>query len=138
MTWLGIEFSSPQRSVALRRGNTLAEAMETGGRHTAALGMRFYTGEMFPKDYKNVIFVARHGSWNRTKKLGGDVVAVHLNKDGSVKSVEPFLTGFIGGTLDGRAWPIALEPRLCSNAGHRDAGVRATLKGFDSISPHRD
>ena len=39
MTWLGIEFSSPQRSVALRRGNTLAEAMETGGRHTAALGM---------------------------------------------------------------------------------------------------
>jgi glucose/arabinose dehydrogenase len=65
------------------------------GAHTAALGMRFYTGEMFPKDYKNVIFVARHGSWNRTKKLGGDVVAVHLNKDGSVKSVEPFLTGFI-------------------------------------------
>jgi glucose/arabinose dehydrogenase len=65
------------------------------GAHTAALGMRFYTGSMFPKDYKNVIFVARHGSWNRTKKLGGDVVAVRLNKDGTVKSVEPFLTGFI-------------------------------------------
>jgi glucose/arabinose dehydrogenase len=65
------------------------------GAHTAALGMRFYAGSQFPKEYKNVIFVARHGSWNRTKKLGGDVVAVHLNKDGSVKSVEPFLTGFI-------------------------------------------
>jgi glucose/arabinose dehydrogenase len=65
------------------------------GAHAATLGMRFYTGSMFPKDYKNVIFVARHGSWNRTKKLGGDVVAVKLNKDGTVKSVEPFLTGFI-------------------------------------------
>jgi glucose/arabinose dehydrogenase len=65
------------------------------GPHTAALGMRFYTGSMFPKEYKNVIFVARHGSWNRTKKAGGDIAMVKLNKDGTVKSVEPFLTGFI-------------------------------------------
>jgi glucose/arabinose dehydrogenase len=65
------------------------------GAHTASLGMRFYTGNMFPSSYKNVIFVARHGSWNKSKKEGGDVVAVKLNKDGSVKSVEPFLTGFI-------------------------------------------
>jgi glucose/arabinose dehydrogenase len=65
------------------------------GPHTAALGMRFYTGGMFPGAYKNVIFVARHGSWNKSKKEGGDVVAVKLNKDGTVKSVEPFLTGFI-------------------------------------------
>ena len=65
------------------------------GPHSAALGMRFYTGNMFPSVYKNVIFVARHGSWNRSKKIGGDVVAVKLNKDGSVKSVEPFITGFI-------------------------------------------
>ena len=57
--------------------------------------MRFYTGSMFPKEYKNAIFVARHGSWNRTHKLGGAVVVVKLNKDGTVKSVEPFLTGFI-------------------------------------------
>jgi glucose/arabinose dehydrogenase len=65
------------------------------GAHTATLGMRFYTGSMFPKEYKNVIFIARHGSWNRTKKQGGDVVAVTLKKDGTVKSVTPFLTGFI-------------------------------------------
>ncbi|UCF55313.1 MAG: PQQ-dependent sugar dehydrogenase [Bradyrhizobium sp.] len=65
------------------------------GPHTAALGMRFYTGSMFPKTYKNVIFVARHGSWNKSQKQGGDVVLVKLNKDGTVKSVEPFLTGFI-------------------------------------------
>ncbi len=65
------------------------------GPHTATLGMRFYTGSMFPASYKNAIFVARHGSWNRTKKLGGDVVVVKLKDDGSVESVEPFLTGFL-------------------------------------------
>ncbi|RZN13661.1 sorbosone dehydrogenase [Bradyrhizobium sp. Leo121] len=65
------------------------------GPHTAALGMRFYTGNMFPKTYKNAIFVARHGSWNKSKKEGGDVVVVKLDKDGKVKSVEPFLTGFL-------------------------------------------
>ncbi len=65
------------------------------GPHTASLGMRFYTGNMFPKTYKNAIFVARHGSWNKSKKEGGDVVVVKLDKDGKVKSVEPFLTGFL-------------------------------------------
>lgn len=65
------------------------------GAHTAALGMRFYTGKMFPAAYKDAIFIARHGSWNKTQKLGGDVVVAKLNKDGTVKSIEPFLTGFL-------------------------------------------
>jgi glucose/arabinose dehydrogenase len=65
------------------------------GPHSAALGMRFYTGNMFPKAYKNAIIVARHGSWNRSKKVGGDVLVVKLNKDGTVKSTEPFITGFL-------------------------------------------
>ena len=65
------------------------------GPHSAALGMRFYTGNMFPKAYRNAIFVARHGSWNRTRKVGGDVMVVRLNKDGTVKSAEPFITGFV-------------------------------------------
>src|SRR5258707_14879569 len=53
------------------------------------------TGSMFPKSYKNAIIVARHGSWNRSKKVGGDVVVVKLNKDGTVKSMEPLITGFL-------------------------------------------
>ena len=65
------------------------------GPHAAALGMRFYTGSMFPAEYRNAIFVARHGSWNRTNRVGGDVLVVTLNGDGSVKEVKPFLTGFI-------------------------------------------
>jgi len=50
---------------------------------------------MFPSEYKNAIFIARHGSWNKTKKIGGDIVVATLNKDGTVKSVKPFITGFI-------------------------------------------
>jgi glucose/arabinose dehydrogenase len=65
------------------------------GPHTAVLGMRFYTGGMFPADVKNAIILARHGSWNRSVKLGGDVVIVRLNADGTVKSVDPLVTGFL-------------------------------------------
>ena len=65
------------------------------GPHSASLGMRFYTGNMFPKSVKNTIIVARHGSWNRSRKFGGDVVVVHLDKDGKVRSMEPLITGFL-------------------------------------------
>jgi glucose/arabinose dehydrogenase len=65
------------------------------GPHSASLGMRFYTGSMFPKGYKNTIIIARHGSWNRSKKFGGDVVVVHLDKDGKVRNMEPLVTGFL-------------------------------------------
>jgi glucose/arabinose dehydrogenase len=65
------------------------------GPHTAPLGMRFYTSKMFPAQYKNAIFIARHGSWNKSKKIGGDVVVAKLNPDGTVRSNEPFITGFI-------------------------------------------
>jgi glucose/arabinose dehydrogenase len=65
------------------------------GPHAAALGIKFYTGTMFPKQYRNQALVARHGSWNRSNKFGGDVALVTLNNDGSVKSVTPFITGFL-------------------------------------------
>jgi glucose/arabinose dehydrogenase len=65
------------------------------GPHSAPLGMRFYTGKMFPPQYRNAIFIARHGSWNKSHKIGGDIVVAKLNPDGTVKSIEPFITGFI-------------------------------------------
>ena len=65
------------------------------GPHSAGLGLRFYTGDMFPKKYKNAIFLARHGSWNRSHKFGGDIIVYHLNKAGNVKSSEVFLSGFL-------------------------------------------
>jgi glucose/arabinose dehydrogenase len=79
-------------------GKTCAEATPPAakmGPHSAALGMRFYNGAMFPAEYKGAIFVARHGSWNKTRRVGGDIQAVKLNADGSVAKVEDFLTGFL-------------------------------------------
>jgi glucose/arabinose dehydrogenase len=75
------------------------------GPHAAVLGMRFYTGSMFPAEFHNNIILARHGSWNRTNKFGGDVVLVKLGKDGLMpdwsqpgdqrKDIVPLVTGFI-------------------------------------------
>jgi glucose/arabinose dehydrogenase len=64
------------------------------GPHTAALGMRFYTGTMFPEQYRNQIFIARRGSWNRERLSGYDVVVAKLDGQGNVTAVEEFLTGF--------------------------------------------
>ena len=71
------------------------------GAHVAPLGMRFYTGSMFPAEYKNAIFVAQHGSWNREVKQGYNVVRVTVDAQGHAKS-EPFLEGFL---TDARADP---------------------------------
>ena len=65
------------------------------GPHVAPLGMRFYSGRMFSARVPRRIFIARHGSWNRTREVGGDVIAVHLNKSGTLSAMEPFLFGFI-------------------------------------------
>ncbi|HEX6442599.1 MAG TPA: PQQ-dependent sugar dehydrogenase [Stellaceae bacterium] len=65
------------------------------GPHSAPLGMRFYTGKMFPAQYRNTAFIARHGSWNKSHKIGGDVLVAHLNPDGTVKSFETLISGFI-------------------------------------------
>ena len=65
------------------------------GPHTASLGMRFYTGDMFPASYKDSIFVARRGSWNREKLTGFDVVQVTAGPDGKNARITPFLTGFM-------------------------------------------
>ncbi len=77
-------------------GVTLPAA--TLGPHAAALGMRFYTGNMFPAAYKNTAFIARRGSWNRTKKFGYDVVQAKVN--GGKATITPFMTGFLDTKTD--------------------------------------
>lgn len=67
------------------------------GPHVAALGMRFYTGGLFPKDYRNQIFIAEHGSWNRTKPLGYRVMMVRLDENGNSKGYEVFAEGWLQG-----------------------------------------
>lgn len=65
------------------------------GPHTGALGMRFYTGNMFPADYRDAIFVARRGSWNKSQKTGYDVLTVRAGADGKGAKMTPFVTGFL-------------------------------------------
>jgi glucose/arabinose dehydrogenase len=70
------------------------------GPHVAALGMRFYTGTMFPEEYRNQIFIAQHGSWNRSSKIGYRIMLVKL-KDNAPVSYEVFAEGWKVGE---RAW----------------------------------
>jgi glucose/arabinose dehydrogenase len=64
------------------------------GPHSAALGIKFYTGNMFPEAYKNAALIARHGSWNREKKFGYDVVLAKTQPNGTA-TIEPFMTGLL-------------------------------------------
>jgi glucose/arabinose dehydrogenase len=81
-------------------------AMELGP-HVAALGMRFYTGSMFPVEYRNQILIAEHGSWNRSTPIGYRISLVQLDEDWTVR-----YTVFAEGWLQGsKAWgrPVDLQ-----------------------------
>lgn len=76
---LNIDFQPPQQEL---------------GPHVASLGMIFYTGSMFPKEYKNQILIAEHGSWNRTEKIGYRITKVSL-KNKQPPSYETFINGWL-------------------------------------------
>lgn len=70
------------------------------GPHVAALGLRFYTGSMFPAEYRNQIFIAEHGSWNRSTPIGYRITVVQLDNN-KVVSYKPFAEGWL---QRGQAW----------------------------------
>lgn len=70
------------------------------GPHVAALGMRFYTGTRFPAAYRNQVFIAEHGSWNRTEPIGYRVTMVTL-EGGRATSYAVFAEGWL---QNGKAW----------------------------------
>ncbi len=72
------------------------------GPHVAALGMRFYTGQQFPAAYRNNIFIAQHGSWNRSAKIGYRVVRVMLDAQGKLLGQETFVDGWLGKDAAGK------------------------------------
>ena len=65
--------------------------------HGAALGLTFYTGDMFPAEYANRLFITQHGSWNRSKKVGYRILALEVQADGVVLSQEVFASGWLQG-----------------------------------------
>jgi glucose/arabinose dehydrogenase len=79
--------------------------------HQAQLGMTFYTGKMFPERYRGGIFVAAHGSWNRTEPTGALVDFVPLNEDGTAGGFEVFAEGWLDpeiGIYRGRPVDVAV------------------------------
>jgi len=76
--------------------------------HVASLGMHFYRGHMFPAKYHHQIFIAEHGSWNRSEKIGYRVTLVTLDQNRKPITYEPFAEGWLQGsnTVVGR--PVAL------------------------------
>jgi glucose/arabinose dehydrogenase len=74
------------------------------GPHAAAMGAKFYTGKMFPAEYRNALFIARKGSWNREQPFGFDVVTVKADADGKNAKVTPFMTGFQEGKDGYKFW----------------------------------
>ncbi len=80
------------------------------GPHVASLGMRFYTGTMFPAEYRNQIFIAEHGSWNSLSKVGYRISLVRV-KDGRAVSYESFASGWLQGrSAWGRPADLQLLP----------------------------
>lgn len=80
------------------------------GPHVAPLGMRFYTGEMFPEEYLNQIFIAEHGSWNRTELIGYRVTLVTV-EDNQATRYQVFAEGWLqGGAAWGRPVDVLVMP----------------------------
>ena len=67
------------------------------GAHVAALGLTFYTGSMFPDAYQKQLFIAQHGSWNRTEKVGYNILLVRFDEGGQVTGTEVFASGWLQG-----------------------------------------
>lgn len=93
------------------------------GAHVAALGMRFYTGTMFPPEYRGHIFIAEHGSWNRVIPVGYRIMLVRL-QDRRPVAYEPFATGWLrGGSAWGRPVDLLVMPDGALLVSDDKAGV---------------
>jgi glucose/arabinose dehydrogenase len=89
----GGDIADPKFGEGRDCANYTAPARELGP-HVAPLGVRFYTGEMFPPEYRGQIFIAEHGSWNRSKKIGYRVMLLRLDGN-EVVAYEPFAKGWL-------------------------------------------
>lgn len=85
---------------ALGKCSDVTPPVQKLGAHVAALGMKFYTGSQFPVAYRNQVFIAEHGSWNRSTPDGYRVTLVKLNGNSAI-SYSNFATGWLRGS---QAW----------------------------------
>jgi glucose/arabinose dehydrogenase len=99
----------PEHNAGRSCGEFTAPARELGP-HVAAIGMRFYTGRMFPEKYRSGIFIAEHGSWNRSTPIGYRVSFVKI-ENGRATSYESFASGWLkGNSASGRPADVLVMP----------------------------
>ena len=103
------------------------------GAHVASLGMRFYTGAMFPPEYRNQVFIAEHGSWNRSRKSGYRVMRAKVEA-GRVVDYGVFAEGFLDAGADqawGRPVDVQVMPdgALLVSDDHANAIYRIAWRG---------
>ena len=116
--------------------NFRAPALELGA-HVASLGMRFYSGSMFPAEYRGRIFIAEHGSWNRSKKIGYRITLATPGKDGKW-SYSTFAEGWLQGEQPwGRPVDILQMPDGSLLVSDDEAGViyRIAYEGHQKKGP---
>lgn len=92
----GADTPDPEFGAKRKCGEFEAPAQALGP-HVAAIGMRFYTGKMFPAEYHNQMFIAEHGSWNRTTPLGYRVTVARVDGASEVTRYETFAEGWLRG-----------------------------------------
>jgi glucose/arabinose dehydrogenase len=94
--------------------------------HFASLEMAFYDGEQFPAEYRGDVFASEHGSWNRSKRTGYEVIRVPLNNGHATGEYQDFLTGFTTG--DGHVWGRPVGVTVA-----KDGSLLVSDDGSDSI-----
>ena len=118
----------------LRDCDEFVEPAQKLGPHVAALGMKFYTGDMFPAAYKNQILIPEHGSWNRDTKIGYRVRLVRVDENGNATSYETFADGWLN-EEEQEAWgrPVALlqlpDGSMLLSDDHAGVIYRITYEG---------
>jgi glucose/arabinose dehydrogenase len=106
-------FPDPDFGLAEGCPSRFVRPVQDLGPHVAALGMKFYTGEMFPEEYHQQVFIAEHGSWNRTVPIGYRVTLVRLDENQQATSYEVFAEGWLNeqtGNSWGRPVDVLLLP----------------------------
>ena len=109
--WVNAGIEIPEyKDVPRPEGVEFVEPQVKTDAHAADLGMRFYSGNSFPEDYRGGIFSAQHGSWNRTTPVGARVMFTRLDADGNAAGTEVFADGWLDsetGEYRGRPMDIA-------------------------------
>lgn len=106
--------------------NEFTAPAEPLGPHVAPLGLKFYTGDMFPSQYRNNLLIAEHGSWNRSKRIGYRVSLVTVDDNTKATSYTPFAYGWLDDETQkvwGRPVDVVLLPDGSVLVSDDQAGV---------------